>query len=130
MRITKPTILIADDDRGLVEALSIRLHAAGYHVVACMDGDDAVETAEGVDPDVIVLDVHMPAGSGPDAQKILQSRGDIDHTPVIYMTGSSPDEVKRISEGVVPFAVVHKPFEADQLISTIQAALEAFPRVL
>ena len=124
MAFLAPTILIADDDRRLVEVLAIRLHAAGYHVITCMDGDDTIEAVRGTKPDVILMDVNMPGESGPDAQQALETFEDIDGIPIIYITGESSEEIKRINDSLKPFAILRKPFEVDELIDTIKSTLE------
>ena len=124
------TILIADDDRGMVEAITIRLHAAGHHVVSCMDGEDALSLARGIRPDVIVLDVNMPAGSGQDVHEQLQMFGELGDTPVVYITGASRDEIDQLKTRVNPFAVLRKPFDAMELLETIADAIEAFPQII
>ena len=58
------TILIADDDRVLVQILSVRLKKAGYRVVAVYDAMQAILVALRNPPDAILLDVNMPGGTG------------------------------------------------------------------
>ncbi len=122
-KMTRPTVLIADDDRGLVEALSIRLNAAGYHVVSCMDGDDVVEQVRGDRPDVMVLDINMPAGTGPEAQKALEAFREGDRVPVIYISGESAEAIRRVQAQMKPSAILRKPFDAEELIAVIRAVL-------
>ncbi len=118
-----PTILIADDDRGLVEAMTIRLHAAGYHVIACLDGDDALTEACGQHPDVIVLDVNMPGGTGQDVHEQLRNLEELGDTPVIYVTGKASPEDEQKARDLGAAAFMRKPVEPEALIGAICGAL-------
>jgi len=62
--MTKQKMLIVDDEADLVRSLSMRLRANGYEVVSAMDGVEATKMAIHEQPDVIVLDIGMPAGDG------------------------------------------------------------------
>lgn len=53
-------ILIIDDERDLVETLTFRLEAAGYEISAAYDGQEGLEKARELEPDLILLDVMMP----------------------------------------------------------------------
>ena len=57
-------ILIADDDRNLLQALTVRLDAAGYDVITTQDAYQALDFARKHRPDLLLLDINMPAGSG------------------------------------------------------------------
>jgi len=107
--------------------MSIRLNTAGYHTVISSDGSDTLQTILGVNPDLILLDINMPAGSGPEIQEALKSYEDLSDIPVIYITGESQTQIQELSQDLKPFGILRKPFEIDELITKIQDALEAFP---
>ncbi|MCJ7612985.1 MAG: response regulator, partial [Candidatus Aminicenantes bacterium] len=62
--MAEKTILVADDDPEIVKLLSIQLKRAGYEVLAAMDGLQAVMIVHKSTPDLIILDMLMPAGGG------------------------------------------------------------------
>ena len=82
------TILIADDDRVLVQVLSARLKKAGYRVVAVFDAMQAIMVALRNPPDAIVLDVNMPGGTGLQVLRQLKNSVKTNQVPIIVITGS------------------------------------------
>ena len=77
----KKKILIVDDERDIVKALMIRLKGAGYDVVTAFDGAQAIFMAHKEKPDLIILDIRMPAGDGFSvAEKLKGSTTDLDHS--------------------------------------------------
>jgi CheY-like chemotaxis protein len=62
-----PLILIADDDADFLQILASKLKASGFWVAEASSGDDAVEKAENLVPDLIILDINMPRGNGTEA---------------------------------------------------------------
>src|SRR5688572_19653675 len=107
----KKKILIADDDRALVQMLSVGLRGAGYDVVSAVDGYYAFSAAVNQQPDLLILDIHMPAGSGFNVlERMYRSEG-AQRAPVIYMSGDKSAQVQSVAERFGAFALIHKPFE-------------------
>ncbi|MEY3162394.1 MAG: Transcriptional activator protein CzcR [Planctomycetota bacterium] len=115
-------ILIADDDRDLLASLSIRLQAAGYDVCAVQDSYQAVAQARRSAPDVLVLDINMPAGDGFTVQDRVDRMSTVHHVPVIYLTGERSERVASLTRSKHAFAVLYKPFDTADLLKAIQAA--------
>jgi two-component system response regulator GlrR len=113
-------ILIADDDRDLLASLSIRLQAAGYEVCAVQDSYQAVAQARRSAPDVLVLDINMPAGDGFTVQDRVDRMSTVHHVPVIY--GERSERVASLVRSKHAFAVLYKPFDTAELLQAIQAA--------
>lgn len=118
-----PTILIADDDVALLAALKARLEAAGYSVAAAQDGYSAMDRAAHLCPDLLILDVNMPAGDGFSVQSRMSKIDELASTPVIYLTGSSDVTIDQSAASMGAFAVIHKPFQTEDLLSTVASAL-------
>jgi len=121
-------ILIADDDHGMVQSLRIRLEHKGFEVVTAPDGYRAIVEACEDPPDVLVLDVNMPAGNGFTVQerfeKLLASNSKpTKKIPVIYITGDKSEGVEEFAEFLGAFALIHKPFEIEHLFETIMRAM-------
>lgn len=122
-------ILIADDDHGLLTSLAVRLRSAGYEVSCAQDGYQAVEQARRTRPDVIILDVHMPAGDGFTVQDRLNKMTDFAGTPVIYLTGERSEQVRSLVEAHGAVALLFKPFDTGELLATVREATDArYPR--
>jgi CheY-like chemotaxis protein len=88
-----PTILIADDDRELVQVLALRCRALGVHVECAHDALRALNLMQPTMPDLICLDVNMPAGNGLSVCEMLASEPRWAKTPVIILTGRTDPEI-------------------------------------
>ena len=117
------TILIADDDRVLVQILSVRLKKAGYRVVAVYDAMQAILVALRNPPDAILLDVNMPGGTGRQVLRQLKNSTKTSHVPIIVITGSvEPDVVESVrSLGADEFMT--KPPDFERLEAFLKARL-------
>src|SRR5256885_12781502 len=113
----QPKVLVADDDRKLLQLLAIQLKAAGFAVICAQDGYQAVDFARHEAPDVIVLDVNMPAGDGFSVQERLSKMTDVVSAPVIYLTGDRSNRVAESTSACGAYSVVYKPFETTVLIA-------------
>jgi DNA-binding response OmpR family regulator len=120
----KKRILIVDDERDIVKALTIRLRGAGYEVVTAFDGAQGIFMAHKENPDLVILDIRMPAGNGFSvAEKLKQSTNTL-AIPVIFLTGSPErnSEEKAMALGVRFY--VKKPYDPEELLDAIKRALE------
>lgn len=99
------TVLIAEDEATLRLACKVTLERAGYTVLEAADGAAGLETALDKQPDMILLDIHMPNMSGFEMLKKLRNRNDWGaKVPVVFFTNiapSSDDEMADI-EGLSP----------------------------
>lgn len=97
--MSSKTVLIADDDHALVQALALRLHGLGLRVQAAHDALSALKAAHDSPPDLILLDVNMPAGNGLSVCEMLASDTQLSSIPVIIMTGrEDPVTIRRCHE--------------------------------
>lgn len=84
-----PTILIADDDRELVSALSRRIMHLGYRVTIAHDALSALVLIKRDRPDMAILDIHMPAGNGMCVLEMLRSDWAWASIPVVIVSGTA-----------------------------------------
>jgi DNA-binding response OmpR family regulator len=99
MNMNKPTIVIADDDVNLIHALTIRCTALGLQVHTAHDASSAWQQIEKIEPEVVILDVGMPAGNGLCVSEMMSHHERLKHTPVIMLTGhSDSDTIRRCHE--------------------------------
>jgi DNA-binding response OmpR family regulator len=113
-----PRILIADDDRQLVELVRATLDEAGFEVAVAHSGLAAAGLLEREDFDLVILDVLMPGMSGDAlADLIHQLKPDL---PVLLMTGDSGDQFVRGSD--LPW--LRKPFSERDLVEAVGALLK------
>ena len=123
--MSKKTILVADDNFQLLRALSVRLEAEGYRVVEAQDAIQAVSAARQCNPDLLILDINMPAGDGFTILQRIQAIDELHDVPVIYLTGERSARVINGARKSGAFAVIYKPFDTDQLILTVAEKLGA-----
>ncbi len=94
---TLPTILIADDDRDLVKALSSRLMHLGYRVTISHDALSALVLAKHDPPDLVLMDIKMPGGNGVCVLEMLRSDAQWCELPVIVVSGvATPEMIQRV----------------------------------
>ena len=121
--MTQHRVLIADDDHKLLKAMRARLEAAGFEVVETQDSYQAVEQARRWIPDVLILDINMPAGGGFSVHDRITKIPELNNTRVIYITGEDPARVDELVCKSGAFAVIHKPFEASAIVNAVWEAL-------
>jgi two-component system KDP operon response regulator KdpE len=120
-------ILVVDDEVRILNFLKSKLKAAGYEVLTASNGREALEQFQVWEPDLIVLDVLMPAMGGFEMLKELRT---FSRVPVIILSakGADTDKIKGLSLGADDY--LPKPFNPDELVARIKAVrrrLEATP---
>jgi two-component system sensor histidine kinase/response regulator len=86
---TSPTILVVDDDDGFRASLREMFEAYGYQVVEASNGREAIETASGECPDIIVMDLNMPVMDGLNASRQLRKEGGpCQNTPILAISAN------------------------------------------
>ncbi len=115
-------VLVADDDRVLSHLLCSRLRAKGWTVDVAFDAMQALMFAMRSVPDVVVLDIHMPGGTGVEALRKLKASVKTSQIPVVVLSGSVDDqEVAHVMEiGAAEF--LQKPVDMDALFDAIGRA--------
>jgi DNA-binding response OmpR family regulator len=123
VRVHGNKILLVDDDKELARALSLRLKASGYRTVVANDGVTAVSTARKEMPDVILLDIGLPAGDGFTVIEWLSSIAELSSIPIVVVTARDPATAKKqaLDAGAVGF--LQKPVDNDVLLTAIRKAL-------
>ena len=117
-------ILIVEDDPDLRRALTIRLKANGYDVVTAEDGVFAVSVARNEHPDLVLLDIGLPAGDGLAVLERYAKLSDLRTIPVVVLTGRDPTVTEPAVRAHHVAAFLRKPVDNDVLLDTIRDALE------
>jgi DNA-binding response OmpR family regulator len=109
--VTKPTILLVDDEKKLLDLISFRLQHLGYRVITASSGRDALEAVKGDRPDLIILDIAMPGMDGLTACGHLRKSPGLATTPILMLTArSGVDDVNRaMATGADDYIV--KPYD-------------------
>jgi DNA-binding response OmpR family regulator len=120
--MNKTKVLIVEDDADLRRGLTLRLQASGYAVVNAQDGMEAVSVARKESPDVVLLDLGLPAGDGLTVLERYSNLPALSAIPVVVLTGRDP----RIAEPAVRLfnvsGFLRKPAEDRVLIAAIERA--------
>lgn len=114
------TVLLVDDEVGLLSVLSGLLTARGYVVVASTNGTDAMAKIRDQPFDAVVCDVVMEGKVGTALLEEIRATPGCEAMPVVFMSCMPEGRVRRIIEGDYNF--LHKPFTADQIVSAIETA--------
>ena len=114
-------ILIADDEPDILEIVSYNLGKEGYEIYTAKDGNEAIERAKQLHPDLIILDIMMPKKTGVEVCAILRSQPIFQDTLIIFLTALSDEasQIKGLETGADDY--VSKPISPKVLISRVNA---------
>jgi CheY-like chemotaxis protein len=114
------TILVVDDERDLLSAVSGVLKDEGYDVIEASDGKQALEVLSRQRPDVALVDVMMPFVTGIELVEAVKENPKLDGMPIVLMSAVDDPDVKRSVR-----AFLKKPFPLKRLLSTVEDVLKA-----
>jgi len=113
-------ILVVDDDRNIVELLRLHLERAGYQVVLAFDGQQAVAAAHKEKPDLILLDIMLPAGSGLTVMDLLKMSAVTAGIPVIAISAIPQTEAKEKLKKYSIIDFLPKPILPEKLLARLE----------
>ena len=114
------TILVVDDDRKIVDLVTLYLKRDGYRVLQAFDGREALDLARGKRPDLIVLDLLLPELDGLDVCRLIRAESRV---PIIMLTARTTDDDKLSGLDLGADDYVTKPFNPRELVARIRAVL-------
>lgn len=118
-------ILIVDDDHDILKQLGLKLSKEKYEVVYAVDAYDAVQKTRKEKPDLIILDLMLPAGGGLTALKNIRLMPVGSLIPVVVLTGTKDQELKKKIRQAGVEAFMEKPYDYRVLSETIKNILSA-----
>jgi two-component system response regulator RegX3 len=120
MAATKRTVLLVEDEESITAPLSEALSREGFETVIAGTAAEALELAGSRSPDLVLLDLGLPDGSGLDVCRELRSRSTV---PIIMVTarGEETDRIVGLEVGADDYVV--KPFSAREVVARIRAVL-------
>ena len=120
----KKKVLIVDDEQDLLQTMDERLRAAGYDVTTAADGVSAISVAQQEKPDLILLDIGLPAGDGFSVIRRIKSLTPIALTPIFIITAldALANEERSLEAGAKAF--FQKPVDIDELLAAIERTLQ------
>lgn len=113
------TVLLADDDKVQTLMLSSLLRSKGYKVDAAFDATQTFTSAIRTQPDVIVLDIQMPGGTGLLVLERLKASTKTSQIPVIVLSGSTDPQADLAVRARGADAYLSKPVDVDELLGTL-----------
>jgi two-component system KDP operon response regulator KdpE len=121
--MTGKRILIIDDNQQLLLALSARLKANGYSLSCATDAISAIAVARKELPDLVILDLGLPAGDGFLVLERMKGLSDLVAIPVIVLSARDPTANKKRALEAGAIAFFQKPADNHEFLTAIQHAL-------
>jgi two-component system response regulator HydG len=121
-RRSAPTVLVVDDESGILETLEILLRAEGFTPHVAHGGKAALEQIPLLSPDIVLSDVRMPQVTG--VEVLAAARAHDPDVPVILMTAQATLQtaMQAVNEGA--FYYIQKPFRNDEMLAILRRAAE------
>src|SRR4051794_25495878 len=119
---TLPSVLIVDDEAGILESLRILLKNEGFVPHVALGGREGLLQIEAISPDIVITDIRMPSVGG--VEILAKAREHDPETPVILMTAQATlqSAMQAVNEGA--FYYLQKPFRNDELLAILRRAVE------
>jgi DNA-binding response OmpR family regulator len=113
-------ILVIEDEDGIIHLINLYLKDAGYEVVAAKDGADGLALHARLQPDLVILDIMLPALDGFEVCRRIRAWS---KTPILMLTarGDEDDRIQGLDLGADDYLV--KPFSPRELVSRVRAIL-------
>lgn len=121
-------VLIADDDRVVTQQLASVLRAKRVEILIAVDGMQTMMHAMRGQPDVIVLDIHMPGGTGFDTLKKLKASGKTMAIPVVAISGDPAPEVAEEARALGADGFLPKPIDPGTFYETVVGFMNPPPQ--
>jgi len=118
----KKTIIVADDDAGIIDAVSIMLRISGYEVRPTLNGGMLLHLPPEEYPDLILLDIWMSGEDGTEICRALKKNENTRNIPVILFSASKEIQQSAFDAGADDFLA--KPFEMGELLGKIGRLIE------
>ena len=121
-------ILLVDDEPAILKTVGKRLQVAGFQVAVATDGPAGLQKAQDDPPDLIILDVMLPALNGFDVCTRLKQDPRTKHIPVILFTAKDQEEDYWKGKACGADAYLTKPFKAEDLQQLASRLVDALRR--
>ena len=119
------TVLVADDDADIVRFVEVNLRLEGFQVLTARDGQEALNKALDLQPDVVLLDVLMPRIDGYTVCARLRADDRGAAIPVILLTANFINADQEVARRAGADDFVVKPFDPSELMERVKALLQA-----
>jgi len=120
----KKRILVIEDEEAMVDLVKMRLEANGYEVITAYDGQEGLDKARKLEPDLIILDLMLPKMDGYKVCGLLKADTRYSKIPVVMFTAKVQEDDVKLGKEVGADAYITKPFEPQTLLGEIEALLQ------
>lgn len=121
--IIEPKILIADDEGNIQELIKFNLEKNGYKIFCAKDGVEALKMAREIIPDLILLDIMLPAMDGYDVCKEIRRDNSLNGVPIIMITAKCEEFDKILGLELGADDYITKPFSIRELVARVKAMI-------
>src|SRR5215218_2349768 len=120
-------LLIIEDESTLAETLAENLAEEGYDVIRAEDGENGLAMIRSYLPDLIILDIMLPALDGMSICRIVRKDPTVSHIPIIMLTarGTEVDKIVGLESGADDYIV--KPFGLGEFLARVRAVMRRIP---
>ncbi|RJQ77192.1 MAG: response regulator [Desulfobacteraceae bacterium] len=116
-------IATVDDSASVRQMVSFTLKGAGYEVIECHDGQDALDKINGAGVHMLITDLNMPNMNGLDLIKALRATPKFKFLPIVFLTTESQADKKDAAKAAGATGWIVKPFKPDQLLAVVKKVL-------
>lgn len=117
------TIVVVEDDKHILQALTIRLEAQDYKVIGAIDAARGTTDTVKHQPDLLILDISMPGGDGFDVARRVRSNTKVGDVPIIFITANDDPTLKEKATQYNAAHFFHKPYDANDLVEAVNNIL-------
>jgi two-component system, OmpR family, alkaline phosphatase synthesis response regulator PhoP len=116
-------ILVVDDDKQIVRLLETYLQDSGFNVLTALNGDDALRAVRRDRPDLVVLDIQLPAHDGWEITRRIRADEHLAATPILMLTARVEDTDKILGLELGADDYLTKPFNPREVVARVRAIL-------
>ena len=124
-----PVIIVAEDERDIRELIVFTLQLDGFTVIEVPNGEEAVNKALEIVPDLILMDVRMPKMTGYEACKLLKSKEETKNVPVVFLSAKGQEAEVNTGLDLGAEEYFLKPFAPDQLSGRVNNILAKYGKL-
>ena len=117
------TILIVDDEPGILSPLQFLMEQQGYNVLTAESGEFALQLIDQYNPDLVLLDIMLPGIDGWEVCKIVHLNPDFRNVKIIFLTAKNNKDAIAKGLALGGDAYITKPFKNDELVAKVKEIL-------
>jgi DNA-binding response OmpR family regulator len=125
--VIRKKILIVDDEGDIIKAITIRLQTNGYEVISALNCAQGISMVYKEMPDLVILDILMPSGSGFNIVEKLKQSDRTDRIPIVFLTGSPEKKTEERAMKAGARFYIKKPYDSEELLDAVKRALDKNP---